>query len=315
MGRIRTIKPEFPQSESIGKLSRDARLLFLQLFTIADDEGRARAPSRMLASLLYPYDDDAPELIGEWLDELEHKGRIIRYAVEGSTYLQIVNWLEHQKIEKPSKSKLPAPPAEPDLFSLNSTRPRDPSGSSRRTVIEASPTDMDQGRDQGREEEKENEKDARERASSFDQFWNRWKAKVGNEGEAVARREWEELGCEPHVQEIIAGVDRYVANKPKDRLFMAAGRFLRDERWRDHAPTEVNGSHSRVFVEHGTVQWEAWKKHRKATTGRPINASDYLVSGRHCDGLYFPSEWPPGHGPPDASLGHPDLATADEDAA
>lgn len=35
MARIRSIKPEFPQSESIGKLSRDARPLFVLLWTIA----------------------------------------------------------------------------------------------------------------------------------------------------------------------------------------------------------------------------------------------------------------------------------------
>ncbi|WP_050996281.1 MULTISPECIES: hypothetical protein [Bradyrhizobium] len=74
MARIRTIKPEFPQSETIGKLSREARLLFIQLWTLADDEGRARAASRMLASLLYPYDDDAPGLMDDWLAQLEHHG-------------------------------------------------------------------------------------------------------------------------------------------------------------------------------------------------------------------------------------------------
>jgi hypothetical protein len=59
MARIRTIKPEFPQSESMGRISRDARLLFVQLWCICDDHGRTRAASRMLASLLFPYDDDA----------------------------------------------------------------------------------------------------------------------------------------------------------------------------------------------------------------------------------------------------------------
>lgn len=107
MARIRTIKPEFPQSETIGKLSRDARLLFIQLWTIVDDEGRARAPSRMLASLLYPYDDDAIQLIDGWLEELEAKGCIRRYEVDGSSYLDIPNWLKHQKIDRPSKSKVP----------------------------------------------------------------------------------------------------------------------------------------------------------------------------------------------------------------
>lgn len=107
MARIRTIKPEFPQSESIGRLSRDARLLYIMLFTIVDDEGRARAASRMLASLLYPYDADAGGLIDKWMAELERGDHIRRYEVDGSQYLEIVKWLIHQKIDKPSKSRLP----------------------------------------------------------------------------------------------------------------------------------------------------------------------------------------------------------------
>lgn len=108
MGRIRTIKPEFPQSETIGRLSRDARLLFIQLWTICDDSGRARAASRMLASLLYPYDLDSSKLMDGWLKELESQGCIRRYTVEGSSYLEICKWLTHQKIDHPSQSRLPA---------------------------------------------------------------------------------------------------------------------------------------------------------------------------------------------------------------
>jgi len=108
MARIRTIKPEFPQSESMGMVSRDARLLFIQLWTLCDDSGRARAASRMLASLLFPYDDDAPGLISGWLAELEREGCIVRYSADGSQYLQVCNWLNHQKIDKPSASKIPA---------------------------------------------------------------------------------------------------------------------------------------------------------------------------------------------------------------
>lgn len=107
MARIRTIKPEFPQSESMGRVSREARLLFVLLWTIADDEGRSRANSRMLASLLYPYDDDAGSLLPGWMDELEREGCVRRYEFQGSAYLEIVKWREHQKIDKPSGSKLP----------------------------------------------------------------------------------------------------------------------------------------------------------------------------------------------------------------
>jgi len=108
MARIRTIKPEFPQSESMGRVSRDARLCFVNLFTIVDDAGRTRGSSRLLASLLYPYDEDAGSLMGGWLDELERETCIARYEAEGNCYLQISNWLKHQKIDKPSTSRLPA---------------------------------------------------------------------------------------------------------------------------------------------------------------------------------------------------------------
>jgi hypothetical protein len=107
MARIRTIKPEFPQSESMGKVSRDARLLFIMLFTLADDEGRLRGNSRMLSSLLFPYDDDAKAKIDGWLNELQLVDTIIRYQIEGDSYIEICKWLSHQKIDKPSKSKIP----------------------------------------------------------------------------------------------------------------------------------------------------------------------------------------------------------------
>jgi hypothetical protein len=108
MARIRTIKPEFPHSESMGRVSRESRLCFILLWTIADDAGRLRGNSRMLASLLYPYDDDAKNKIDTWLGQLSSEGCIARYDVDGTSYLQILNWLDHQKIDKPSASKLPA---------------------------------------------------------------------------------------------------------------------------------------------------------------------------------------------------------------
>jgi len=128
MARIRTIKPEFPQSETIGSLSRDARLLFIQLWTVADDFGRARASSRVLASLLYPYDEDAPSLIRGWLDELEAKTCIRRYEVEEKLYLDIPNWLKHQKIDRPTPSKLPE-------FRESLASPREPSMDIRRGSV------------------------------------------------------------------------------------------------------------------------------------------------------------------------------------
>ena len=168
MARIRTIKPEFPHSESMGRVSREARLCFILLWTIADDAGRLRGNSRMLASLLYPYDDDAKKYIDAWLDQLSVEGCIARYEVDGTNYVQVLNWLNHQKIDKPSASKLP-PFAEPSRKLAN---PR-----------EHSATDQDQGRDldQGKDQEVDRKSRSRATATSVakpegvdQQTWDDW---------------------------------------------------------------------------------------------------------------------------------------------
>ena len=112
MGRIRSIKPEFPHSESMGNVSRDSRLTFIMLWTLADDSGRLRGSSRMLASLLFPYDDDAPKKIDGWLTELEREKCIDLYVVDGSHYVQIRNWMSHQKIDHATASKMPPKPCD-----------------------------------------------------------------------------------------------------------------------------------------------------------------------------------------------------------
>jgi hypothetical protein len=106
----------------MGRVSRDARLAFVMMWTIADDEGRLRGNSRMLASLLFPYDDDAPGGMETWLEELSAEGCIHRYVVGSSSYIQIAKWLEHQKIDKPTKSRIP-PPGEPSRTLANVREP------------------------------------------------------------------------------------------------------------------------------------------------------------------------------------------------
>ncbi len=138
MPRIRTIKPEFPQSESMGRVSRDARLTFVLLWTLADDAGRLRGNSRMLASLLFPYDDDAKSRIDDWLLELEREHCVQRYTVDGDAYLQVTNWDQHQRIDRPTPSKIP----KFDEHARALASPREDS---------ALDLGRDQGRDQGRE--------------------------------------------------------------------------------------------------------------------------------------------------------------------
>lgn len=131
MARIRSIKPEFTQSESLGRVSRDARLLFILLWTHADDAGRFRANPRLLACELFPYDDDALSELRGWLEELEREGCVQLYRVGGDSYGCIPKWKEHQKIDHPSPSRLPPPPEGPRE---PSPKPREPLASPRETL-------------------------------------------------------------------------------------------------------------------------------------------------------------------------------------
>jgi len=88
--RIRTIKPEFWGSESIGRLSRDSRLLFIALLSFADDSGRGRGVFPALSGQLFPYDTDAREKLPTWFSELEREGMVRRYkGPDGNTYYDI----------------------------------------------------------------------------------------------------------------------------------------------------------------------------------------------------------------------------------
>jgi hypothetical protein len=62
-----------------------------------------------LSGQLFPYDPDARERLPAWFAELEREGMVRRYkGPDGNTYYDIPNWLKHQKIEKPSPSKIPS---------------------------------------------------------------------------------------------------------------------------------------------------------------------------------------------------------------
>ena len=261
MSRIRTIKPEFPQSETIGRLSRDARLLFIMLWTIADDDGRTRAASRMLASLLYPYDNDAAKLMDRWLDELEREKCIRRYEVDNSRYLEICNWLKHQKIDHPSKSRLPAfreasrdlakdlPSLAPDLG------PGPGPGPDSRRAADA-PRPKSEGKIL--------------KNDPFDPFWAAYPKRKGDNPKKTAKAKFEkalENGADP--EDIIAGAKKLAEvlkseNKINTSYVPMAVTWLNQERWKDYAaaPKGKPWWELYVFVAVGSPEIKAWQAYK-----------------------------------------------------
>jgi len=114
MARIRSIKPEFFTSEDIKALPLRARLTFIGLWTFADDYGNAKAVHALIKAAVWPLDDEiTAEHVAEDLGLLEAGGQIRFYEVDGRSYLSILAWSQHQKVDRPSAAKrYPAPQIE-----------------------------------------------------------------------------------------------------------------------------------------------------------------------------------------------------------
>lgn len=107
MARIRSLKPQVWQDEKICQVSRDARLLFVGLITMADDDGRFLTLPTVIGGHVFPRDLDAPRKIPKWIGELEDAGLIRLY---GGDYGCLPKWSDHQRISHPTPSIFPEPP-------------------------------------------------------------------------------------------------------------------------------------------------------------------------------------------------------------
>lgn len=105
MARIRTIKPEFWQNESLADLEPMTRLLAIGLLNHADDEGYFKASPALIRAAVFPYDDSA-NILG-MLQELSGAGYLaLSTGEDGRQYGWIINFLKHQRVDKPKKSEI-----------------------------------------------------------------------------------------------------------------------------------------------------------------------------------------------------------------
>ena len=62
MARNRMIKPEFWASETLMRVSRDARLVFIATWNFCDDYGFCLNSNRSLLGDVFPLDEDVTEI-------------------------------------------------------------------------------------------------------------------------------------------------------------------------------------------------------------------------------------------------------------
>lgn len=99
--RIRTIRPEFYSSESVGSMTWKTRLVFINLWSYVEDNGVQLDNPRLFRGQCMPYDDSVLDAIEDAFAELEQCGSIIRYERDGKRLLFIPGFEKWQNIQRP----------------------------------------------------------------------------------------------------------------------------------------------------------------------------------------------------------------------
>lgn len=101
LGQRRMLNTAVWQNTGFCQLSDKAKLLFIGLITVSDDDGRLKANSLLLRSQIFPLEDTItqPEII-KWLKEIKKTGLIDLYSVGKEYFIQHPNWHKYQSIRK-----------------------------------------------------------------------------------------------------------------------------------------------------------------------------------------------------------------------
>jgi hypothetical protein len=79
--RIRAVRPDFWQDDTLGHLSDAVRLFYIGLWCVADDAGWLEWKPAQIGAALYPYRSSSRRErdIDQWGDILVQAGRVVRY--------------------------------------------------------------------------------------------------------------------------------------------------------------------------------------------------------------------------------------------
>ena len=146
MARKRMISPEIWESRSFSRLSDFAKLIFIGLFSQADDEGYGNASPGYIRSKLFPNDEERRLTdIKKALSEIALGMSINFYEVNGDNFYHLTHWSEWQKVDRPTKSRIPKDPNHPLVRGKGGDIPfrevlDEPSTNAQRILDEPSPT-------------------------------------------------------------------------------------------------------------------------------------------------------------------------------
>lgn len=207
MARIRTIKPEFWKHEALSALPEATHMLAAALLNYADDEGYFNANIKLVQAECCPLREPSVSIHGS-LTRLSKVGYIqLGTGEDGRRYGRVVNFDEHQRVNRPSPSKIKILPIQwDDSVNIHGA------------LTEPSPPEQGTGnREQGTISDAAHPHPAsagrrrRTYPESFDRFWSTF-PKRGTDTKAIALKAWgkaRRAGTDEATLQ--AGAERYAA--------------------------------------------------------------------------------------------------------
>lgn len=110
--RMRVIRPDFYDDERIGRLSWDARLVLVGMWSYVRDEGVGKDQLGLIIGTLFAFDSERDhegtrQLVSDALDELCAAGLLVRFEADGVNYIEVAHWPRWQQPKYPAKQRFP----------------------------------------------------------------------------------------------------------------------------------------------------------------------------------------------------------------
>jgi len=238
MPRIRTVKPEFWLNEELAELPPETRLLAIGLLNQSDDEGYFKASPAILKGAVFPFNDPSVS-VQTMLTQLSQINYIsLHKGSDGKSYGFVVNFVKHQVINRPTKSKIK------DLVNLSEN-----SVSIHAQITENSVPER-KGKEQGKEQGsgKEHENTRSQLLAWFDSLWDSFDPSFGEKGSRKnALTQFKRINPDQQLFDLIlASAEKQLSVKRMQDAngtffapFQHVERWLKNRRWEDEISSRI----------------------------------------------------------------------------
>lgn len=284
MSRIRTIKPEFWKNERLSELPEAAHMLAAALLNYADDEGYFNANPKLIQGECFPLRELSVS-IPDGLTQLADDGYLrLGKGADGKRYGHIVHFSDHQKINRPTASKIKAMQVSWEDAGI--------------THAQLTESSLLEGNREGNREQG-NARGASRKIidEAFKAFSAAYPKRKGNDPSQPAREKFERAvrdGADPDA--IIRGAQGYAVEQSKigkvgTEFIKQRKAWLNEKGWQDYQGPTMNGhpiiAPPQVWLTEDDPRWpkaaELWREAKGKPP--PILAGAHGNAGR---GWHFP---------------------------